>query len=93
NSCLTLKKAETLQPPSGEIKLKKPDGVHVTASGQVLVCCRGSKEIVQLDSAGKKILARFSVSREPRCVCLSKENGMLLVGFSDSDEIHVFKTT
>ncbi|KAH3799534.1 hypothetical protein DPMN_153144 [Dreissena polymorpha] len=62
-----LKKAGTLQPPSGEIKLKIPDGVHVTASGQVLVCCRGSNEIVQLDSKGKEILARFSVSRTPRC--------------------------
>ncbi|KAH3799625.1 hypothetical protein DPMN_153236 [Dreissena polymorpha] len=93
NSCITLKKAGTLQPPSGEIKLSRPDGVHVTANGQVLVCCRGSKEIVQLDSEGKEILARFSVSRAPRCVCLSKENGMLLVGFNNSDEIHVFKTT
>ncbi|KAH3799661.1 hypothetical protein DPMN_153272 [Dreissena polymorpha] len=93
NSCQTLKMAETVQSPSGEIELEIPDGVHVTANGQVLVCCRGSNEIVQLDSEGKQILARFGVSRTPRCVCLSKEKGMLLVGFSDSDQIHVFKTT
>ncbi|KAH3799618.1 uncharacterized protein LOC127839842 [Dreissena polymorpha] len=36
NSCLTLEKAETLQPPSGEIELNRPDGVHVTSMGRCL---------------------------------------------------------
>ncbi|XP_052224446.1 uncharacterized protein LOC127840086 [Dreissena polymorpha] len=93
NWCLTLKKAETLQPPSGEIQLSRPDGVHVTANGQVLVCCRGSREVVQLDSEGKEILARFAVSGIPECVCYSTEKGILLVGLCDSDTLHVYKTT
>ncbi|KAH3799626.1 hypothetical protein DPMN_153237 [Dreissena polymorpha] len=93
SSCLTLKKAKTLQPPSGEIKLYNPDGVHVAANGQVFVCCRESQKVVQLNKEGKEILARFAVSGTPECVCYSKENGILLVGLNYSDTIHVFKTT
>ncbi|KAH3799662.1 hypothetical protein DPMN_153273 [Dreissena polymorpha] len=85
-------KAKTLQPPSGELKLTWPMDVHVTKNGQVLVCCCGSKEIVQLNKEGKKILGRIAVSGSPACVCFSKKRGMLLVGLNASNKIQVFKT-
>ncbi|KAH3689135.1 hypothetical protein DPMN_184705 [Dreissena polymorpha] len=40
--------------------MKCPDGIHVTAQGQVLVCGRYSRTVLQLDGEGRKKLATLA---------------------------------
>ncbi|XP_052260888.1 uncharacterized protein LOC127865044 [Dreissena polymorpha] len=70
-----------------------PPGLHVTDSGQVLVCCQFSKIIFQIDRDGRMKLAEVvrSTNKEPLSVFFSKRTGSLIMGMSDNNNIKVFK--
>ncbi|KAH3720084.1 hypothetical protein DPMN_062977 [Dreissena polymorpha] len=70
-------------------------GLHVTDSGQVLVCGYWSDKIFQVDKDGRQILAEvvtnnYGVTR-PMSVYCSKNTGSIIVGMWDNNDIIVFK--
>ncbi|XP_052280631.1 uncharacterized protein LOC127878180 [Dreissena polymorpha] len=69
--------------------------LHITDSGQVLVCRALSNGICQVDSGGRQIRADVvteDMVRSPLSVFYSKHRAALIVGVLDSDYIMVFKT-
>ncbi|KAH3873639.1 hypothetical protein DPMN_036876 [Dreissena polymorpha] len=68
-------------------------GLHVTDSGQVLVCGYYTDTIVQVDRDGRQRLAEVitkDVTR-PMSVYYSKHTGSIIVGMGDNNDIRVFK--
>ncbi|XP_052251792.1 uncharacterized protein LOC127858625 isoform X2 [Dreissena polymorpha] len=69
-------------------------GLHVTDSGQVLVCGGLSNKIIQVDRDGRQRLAEVIIQTNgvfhPRCVYYSKLTGTIIVGIH-YESIMVFK--
>ncbi|KAH3782189.1 hypothetical protein DPMN_160101 [Dreissena polymorpha] len=65
-------------------ELIQPWGVHVTPSGQVLVCGLSSLTVMQVDREGSKRLATLISNedgvRSPISVCYNTNNFQILVG-------------
>ncbi|XP_052237735.1 uncharacterized protein LOC127849052 [Dreissena polymorpha] len=64
HSLLTLDKDGNAISTFTDIDLKGPQGVHVTPSGQVLVCGETTHTIIQVDSDGKKKLATLATKKD-----------------------------
>ncbi|KAH3871588.1 uncharacterized protein LOC127868527 [Dreissena polymorpha] len=69
-------------------------GLHVTDSGQLLVCAFNSNTILQVDSDGKKRLAEMATNKDgvvhPSALYFSKRKSKLIVGMWQTDHILVF---
>ncbi|XP_052215866.1 uncharacterized protein LOC127834233 isoform X3 [Dreissena polymorpha] len=85
----------TLSDPALMWGENKP-GLHVTDTGQVLVCGGWSNTIIQVDTDGGQRLADVVTEkdnvRKPTCVYYSKHTGILVVGMSGDNCILVFST-
>ncbi|KAH3719328.1 hypothetical protein DPMN_062160 [Dreissena polymorpha] len=70
-------------------------GLHVTPAGQVLVCGRDSKNIIQVDSKGSMKLATLATQRDgvksPISVCYNRLTDSIIVGQRDHKKILVYK--
>ncbi|KAH3880511.1 hypothetical protein DPMN_004427 [Dreissena polymorpha] len=70
--------------------------LHVTNSGQVLVCELCSNKLFQVDNEGRQLLAEVVTQKDgvifPTSVFYSKHRAALIVGMFDRDDILVFKT-
>ncbi|KAH3873555.1 hypothetical protein DPMN_036793 [Dreissena polymorpha] len=70
-------------------------GLHVTDSGQVLLCGYSPGTIVQVDRDGRQILAEVVTKNDgvthPLPVYYSKHTGSLIVGMMNNNDIIVFK--
>ncbi|XP_052256838.1 uncharacterized protein LOC127862015 [Dreissena polymorpha] len=77
--------------------LQAPTGIHVTDLGQVLVCGKSSKTIIQLDGEGKEWLATLATRRDglayPVSVCFNRSTASIIVGqfIRARNKILVFK--
>ncbi|KAH3750241.1 hypothetical protein DPMN_184802 [Dreissena polymorpha] len=64
--------------------MKCPDGIHVTAQGQVLVCGRYSRTVLQLDGEGRKKLATLASIcdglNRPQSVFYNRSSASIIVG-------------
>ncbi|KAH3894343.1 hypothetical protein DPMN_018499 [Dreissena polymorpha] len=91
---LTLARDGTLLATYKDPELVRPDGLHVTPAGQVLVCGGSSHTIVQVDSQGKSKLATLAtwwdVVWRPLSVCYSSTTFCIIVGQQWND-IMVFR--
>ncbi|XP_052213775.1 uncharacterized protein LOC127832376 [Dreissena polymorpha] len=92
---LTLSKDGTLLSSFGDPELRDTRGVHVTPVGQVLVCGYNSKNILQLDSEGKKKLATLVTEKDglegpPQTVIFNSTINYMIVGQRDKDNLLVF---
>ncbi|KAH3799957.1 uncharacterized protein LOC127839332 [Dreissena polymorpha] len=69
--------------------------VHVTLSGQVLVCGCISNTVIQVDHEGKKKLATLVSSndgvRNPMSVCYNTKTDKIIVGLNNSNKINVME--
>ena len=96
HTLLTLTINGTVISTFSDIDLQDPRGVHVTPSGQVLVCGYASDTIIQVDSEGKKKLATLASQTDgvkcPRSVFYSFSTDSVLVGV-DNNDIIIFKVT
>ncbi|KAH3782183.1 hypothetical protein DPMN_160095 [Dreissena polymorpha] len=74
-------------------ELKDPWGVHVTPSGQVLVCGQSSHTVMQVDHAGSKRLATLISNKDgvisPISVCYNTNTHQILVGLYRNDKINL----
>ncbi|KAH3848948.1 uncharacterized protein LOC127874096 [Dreissena polymorpha] len=70
-------------------------GIHVTDSGQVLVCGGESNIIIQVDNVGRQRLTEVVTKKDgvfyPISVYYSKHRGSLIVGMMGSSDIIVFE--
>ncbi|KAH3848925.1 hypothetical protein DPMN_091310 [Dreissena polymorpha] len=70
-------------------------GIHVTDSGQVLLCGAMTNPIIQVDKVGRQRLAEVVTKKDgatnPLSVYYSKHRGSLIVGMGDTKGIIVFK--
>ncbi|XP_052227298.1 uncharacterized protein LOC127842025 isoform X2 [Dreissena polymorpha] len=70
-------------------------GLHVTDSGQVLMCVYWSSTIIQVDRDGRQILAEMVTKNDgvtrPISVYYSKHTGSIIVGMGENNKIIVFK--
>ncbi|KAH3720674.1 hypothetical protein DPMN_063578 [Dreissena polymorpha] len=70
-------------------------GLHVTDSGQVLVCGYSSHTVVQVDRDGRQILAEVVTENNcvfrPISVYYSKHTRSIIVGMWYNNDIIVFK--
>ncbi|XP_052249003.1 uncharacterized protein LOC127856869 isoform X2 [Dreissena polymorpha] len=70
--------------------------LHVTDSGQVLVCGVRSRKIIQVDRDGRQRLAEVVTEKDgvtyPSSVYYRKHTGSLIVGMSGNDDIIVFES-
>ncbi|XP_052248284.1 uncharacterized protein LOC127856230 [Dreissena polymorpha] len=92
---LTLARAGKVLHTFTDPDLKCPQGIHVTAQGQVLVCGGPSNTILQLDSEGKRKLATLATKRnglnEPLSVYFNRSTASIIVGQFFSKQILVFE--
>ncbi|XP_052220540.1 uncharacterized protein LOC127837456 isoform X1 [Dreissena polymorpha] len=69
-------------------ELQLPRGVHVTPSGQILVCGFSSHTVIQVHCEGRKKLATLVSSkdgvREPESVCYNTKTDQIIVGLFSS---------
>ncbi|KAH3799960.1 hypothetical protein DPMN_153584 [Dreissena polymorpha] len=76
-------------------ELQEPMGVHVTPSGQVLVCGYSSNTVIQVDCEGRKKLATLVPSKDgvlnPVSVCYNTKTDQIIVGLSDNSIIKVME--
>ncbi|XP_052267474.1 uncharacterized protein LOC127869173 isoform X2 [Dreissena polymorpha] len=75
--------------------LQSPIDLHLSTSGQVLVCATNSKNIIQLNSEGTEKIASVAALKEGKSVlsiCMLRRTGYVLVGRSETDVITVFDT-
>ncbi|KAH3880330.1 hypothetical protein DPMN_004243 [Dreissena polymorpha] len=84
----------TLTDPAWSESLSR---IHVTDSGQVLVCGGASSDtIIQLDRNGRRKLAEVVTKKDgvsvPISVFYRKCTGTLIVGMLNNDDIMVFQT-
>ncbi|KAH3720640.1 hypothetical protein DPMN_063542 [Dreissena polymorpha] len=70
-------------------------GLHVTDSGQVLVCGYLTHTVVQVDRDGRQILAEVVTENNgvilPLSVYYSKHTRSIIVGMRNNTDITVFK--
>ncbi|XP_052247929.1 uncharacterized protein LOC127856002 [Dreissena polymorpha] len=73
----------------------QPTGIHVTESGQVLLCGYSTDKIFQVDRDGRQILAEMVTQNDgvthPISIYYSKHTGSLIVGMWNNNDIIVFK--
>ncbi|XP_052221061.1 uncharacterized protein LOC127837752 [Dreissena polymorpha] len=76
-------------------ELQNPWGVHVTPSGQVLVCGGGSNIVMQIDCGGRKKLATFASQKDglnkPVSVCYNSNIHNIVVGLHGGNKVIVLK--
>ncbi|XP_052220242.1 uncharacterized protein LOC127837321 [Dreissena polymorpha] len=76
-------------------ELQSPYGVHVTSSGHVLVCGFGSKNVIQLDTEGRKKLATLVSLTDTMCgpmsVCYNMNTHQIIVGLDKNNQINVME--
>ncbi|XP_052251504.1 uncharacterized protein LOC127858407 [Dreissena polymorpha] len=76
-------------------ELEWPNCVHVTPAGQVLLCGRCSKTILQVDSQGSRKLATLATKRDgllfPWSVCYNSTTDSIIVGQNNNNKILVYK--
>ncbi|KAH3718703.1 hypothetical protein DPMN_061509 [Dreissena polymorpha] len=86
----------TLTDPALDFDKKVLPGLHVTDSGQVLVCGNYTNTIVQVDRDGRQRLTEVVTENDgvtyPMSVYYSKHTGSLIVGMMFNSDIIVFKT-
>ena len=92
NKLITLATDGTLISTFTDPELQHPQAVHVTPSGQVLVCGNTSPTVVQVDREGRKrlatVVAKTDVVSFPISVCY---NHQIIVGLYGNDKINVFE--
>ncbi|KAH3689955.1 hypothetical protein DPMN_191339 [Dreissena polymorpha] len=85
----------TLTVPDLSSPIVELPGLHVTDSGQVLVCGYYSGTIVQVDKDGRKILAEVVTKNDgvfrPMSVYYSGRTDSIIVGMGGQTDIRVFK--
>ncbi|XP_053385733.1 uncharacterized protein LOC128550536 [Mercenaria mercenaria] len=75
-----------------DLELKQPWGVCVLSGQYILVCGRGSNNVLQVDKKGKRIRELLGPSEklnDPLALAFDRETSRLLIGNS-SNEIHVY---
>ncbi|XP_052235683.1 uncharacterized protein LOC127847672 isoform X1 [Dreissena polymorpha] len=92
---LTLDRDGTVFHTFTDPDLKVPEGIHMTALGQVLVCGEASSTILQLDGEGKKKLATLATRRDgldrPLSVSYNRNTASIIVGQTCVTNILVIK--
>ncbi|KAH3704214.1 hypothetical protein DPMN_079270 [Dreissena polymorpha] len=92
---LTLAKDGSILATFMDPALKLMVGLHVTPAGQVLVCGKLSKNIIQVDSKGSMKLATLATQRDgvecPYSVCYNRITDSIIVGQWDHKKILVYK--
>ncbi|XP_052252983.1 uncharacterized protein LOC127859520 [Dreissena polymorpha] len=95
NKLLTLAKDGSILATFMDPALKLLTGLHVTPAGQVLVCGRDSKNIIQVDSKGSKKLATLATPMDgvenPHSVCYNRITDSIIVGQWHHKKILVYK--
>ncbi|XP_052235818.1 uncharacterized protein LOC127847745 isoform X3 [Dreissena polymorpha] len=80
---LTLDRDGTVLHTFTDRDLESPEGIHMTALGQVLVCGGSSNTVLQLDGEGKKKLATLATGSEvldqPMSVCYNRNTASIIV--------------
>ncbi|XP_052256531.1 uncharacterized protein LOC127861855 [Dreissena polymorpha] len=92
---ITLATDGTLISTFTDPELQNPWGVHVTPSGQVLVCGYSSHTVIQVDREGSKRLATLISNKDgvinPISVYYNTNNHQILVGLYSNDKIKVWE--
>ncbi|XP_052253003.1 uncharacterized protein LOC127859532 [Dreissena polymorpha] len=92
---LTLAKDGSILATFMDPALKFLSGLHVTPAGQVLVCGRDSKNIIQVDSKGSMKLATLATRSDgvegPFSVCYNRITDSIIVGQWEHEKILVYK--
>ncbi|XP_052236963.1 uncharacterized protein LOC127848501 [Dreissena polymorpha] len=95
NKLITLATDGTLISTFTDPELQGPKGVHVTPTGQVLVCGIISHTVIQVDREGKKKLATLASEndglRYPVSVCYNTNTDQMIVGLFASNNISVME--
>ncbi|XP_052236955.1 uncharacterized protein LOC127848500 isoform X2 [Dreissena polymorpha] len=95
NKLITLTIDGTLISKFTDPELQGPKGVHVTPTGQVLVCGISSHTVIQVDREGKKKLATLASEndglRYPVSVCYNTNTDQMSVGLFASNNISVME--
>ncbi|KAH3754367.1 hypothetical protein DPMN_189034 [Dreissena polymorpha] len=95
HNLLTLARDGTLLATYTDPALLRPDGLHVTPAGQVLVCGYWSRTVLQVGWEGQSKLAMLTTQEEdgvwyPQSVCYSSTTSSIIVGLY-GDNILVFR--
>ncbi|KAH3895297.1 hypothetical protein DPMN_019458 [Dreissena polymorpha] len=94
NKLLTLARDGTLLATYTDPALVRPDGLHVTPAGQVLVCGWQSHTVLQVGWEGQSKLTKLATREDgvrfPWSVCYSSTTSSIIVGQS-RDNILVFR--
>ncbi|KAH3779310.1 hypothetical protein DPMN_157111 [Dreissena polymorpha] len=85
---ITLATDGTLISTFTDPELQNPECVHITPSGQVIVCAFKSNTVIQVDHQGKKKLATLASQKdglcEPVSVCYNINTDQIIVEVDDS---------
>ncbi|KAH3750146.1 hypothetical protein DPMN_184664 [Dreissena polymorpha] len=95
NKLITLTKDGTLLSTFTDPELQGPKGVHVTPTGQVLVCGIRSHTVIQVDREGKKKMATLASEKDglryPVSICYNTNTDQIIVGLYASNTIRVME--
>ncbi|KAH3896615.1 hypothetical protein DPMN_020793 [Dreissena polymorpha] len=95
NKLLTLARDGTLLATYTDPALEYARGLHVTPTGQVLVCGRWPDTVLQVGWEGQSKLANLATQKDgvwnPRSVCYSSTTSSIIVGQGGRDTILVFR--
>ncbi|XP_052219463.1 uncharacterized protein LOC127836865 [Dreissena polymorpha] len=95
NKVITLAIDGTLISTFEDPELQSPYGVHVTPSGQVLVCGYSSNTVIKVDHEGRKKLATLVSNKDGVCgplsVCFNTNTDQIIVGLNNDNTIYVLE--
>ncbi|KAH3750156.1 hypothetical protein DPMN_184674 [Dreissena polymorpha] len=95
NKLITLATDGTLISTFTDPELVGPKGVHVTPTGQVLVCGISSHTVIQVDRDGKKKMATLASEKNgisyPMSICYNTKRRHIIVGAYANNKISVMK--
>ncbi|XP_052265753.1 uncharacterized protein LOC127868161 [Dreissena polymorpha] len=92
NKLFTLAKNGALLSTFTNSDLQQPYGLHVTPTGQVLVCGFTSNTVIQVNHKGKKKLATLASKdgvSKPVSVCYNTNTDQVIVGLDDNNKMIV----